>query len=206
MSSIPYFSPKIYKLWLKIVDRDMKKQYQVISELIGKNKRVFELGCGPAFLFSYLKKGCEYEGWDLNKRFVNDAKKRGINVKYKDIFRFEEYPKSDVIVICDLLHHVFPKDAVLIKESRKRTKELIVVEPYKISRFSGLPYPIFYFYDKIIGDNDGINHFSQRSKWNFEQAVSLEDYFKKLGARKVFKVRGIEKILAIFKGYEELQD
>ncbi len=198
MASIPYLSPRAYKLWTKVVDRDMRYQYKFIANLIGKNKSVFEPGCGPAMLYFYLKKGCAYEGWDLNRRFVDYARKRGINVREKDIFSFDEYPESDVIVICDLLHHIFPRDSQLIREARKKTKMLIVVEPYKISRFSFLPYPIFYFYDKIIGDDDGINPLSQRMKWDFKEEKYLRDYFNNMGATQVKKLEKIEKILAIF--------
>lgn len=198
MSSIPYLSPRIYKIWQRVVDREMDEQYKEIARVVGKNKRVFEPGCGPALLFSYLPDGCSYVGWDLNKKFVEYARRKGINVYQRDIFDFKKYPQSDVIVVCDLLHHIFPRDKLFIEEARKRTKKLIVVEPYKTSRFSFLPYPILYFYDRIIGDDDGINCFYHRKEWKFEKAGYLKEYFQKLGASKTYKIRGIEKVLVIF--------
>ncbi len=208
MSSIPYLSPRIYNLWQKIVEREREALYRKISKLIGKNKKVFELGSGPGFLYFYLQKGCTYIGWDLNKRFVSYAQKRGIKVERKDIFNFKEYPESDVIVICNLLHHIFPKDKILIKKALKKTKKLIVLEPYRISRVDFLPYFVFYLYDKIIGDNDGINNFSERREWKFTDLFSLKEYFKKMGARKIYVLRKSKKVLAIFenKNYERKQN
>lgn len=198
MSSIPYLSPRIYNFWQRIIERERKTIFQKISRLIGENKKVFELGCGPAILYFYLQKGCSYIGWDLNKRFVNYAKKRGIKVERKDIFDFKNYPESDVIVICNLLHHIFPRDEILIKNALKKTKKLIVLEPYRISKIDFFPFPIFYLYDKVIGDNDGINDFSKRKRWKFDNLFSLKEYFRKRGAQKIYILRKTKKVLAVF--------
>ena len=82
--SIPYQFPKIYNLFLRAVDKGLTEQkYQYLAKIIGKNKTVFELGCGTALLADYLHPTCNYSGWDLNENFVNYCRSKGLKVSKK---------------------------------------------------------------------------------------------------------------------------
>ena len=198
MRALPYIHPKLYQLFLLLLHRkNLAKRYTYLSREIRCNKVVFELGCGIGVLAKYLDKSCEYIGWDLNAAFIKYLRKIGLNAELKDIFNFKEYPKNDVTVIVDVLHHITPKEKILIKNALKSTKKLIVVEPsspYKVSIDATFFY-FYYFYDLFLGDNDGINPSHTRMSWNFSEK-DLENYFISLGAHKVIQIG--RDIVAIF--------
>jgi len=126
-TSLSYKFPKIYNISIVLADNaTAKKKYLYLAEIIGGNKKVFEIGCGTVLLAGYLKQSCSYIGWDLNKNFVDHCCKKGLEVFQKDIFDFDNYPDNDVIVISDVLHHIVPCDRMLIKEAKKEQKSLLL--------------------------------------------------------------------------------
>lgn len=199
--SISYKFPNAYNILISIVDRGVtEKKFLQISKFIGKNKRVFEIGCGTAFLADYLEQSCSYTGWDLNKNFVDDCRKRGLRVFRKNIFDFENYPESDVIVMSDVLHHIVPRDKELIREAKKRTKKLIITEPRTGLKFSHkrVPFYVYKLFDKILGDNDGINPLEQRIKWGFANEEELNEYFQEFSPKEIILLgKNKEKFIAI---------
>ncbi|MEA2054535.1 MAG: class I SAM-dependent methyltransferase [Candidatus Thermoplasmatota archaeon] len=195
MKSIPYMHPMIYNLYLLALHRrNLGERYKLISGEIGYNKIIFELGCGTGILTDYLDKSCNYIGWDLNRTFIQYLKRKGQTAELHDIFDFSNYPENDVCVIVDILHHVVPKEHILIKNALKLTKKLIVVEPHKAFCFP-LPDPLRKYYDSILGDNDGINPYRDRVNWNYSPE-ELKKYFLSSGARKVTEVG--KDIMAVF--------
>lgn len=197
MAALPYHIPKIYNFFLSFWEKENNKKYQIIAEIIGKNKKVFELGCGTAILADHLDKSCPYVGWDLNDKFVDYCCARGLNVSKKDIFDFGEYPQNDVIVISDVLHHIASRDKMLVREAKKRTKMLIITEPISGLSYKNTPSALYWFYDKILGDNDGINDLEDRKKWGFANREEVVKYFKSLGSQKII-FHNNEKFIAIF--------
>ena len=198
MKALPYIHPKLYQLFLLLLHRkNLVKRYTYLSREIGRNKVVFELGCGIGILAKYLDKSCEYMGWDLNATFIKYLRKMGLNAELKDIFNFKEYPENDITVIIDVLHHVAPKERILIQNALKTTKKLIVVEPsspYKFGRVQHISR-FYYFYDLFLGDNDGINPLHRRISWNFSEK-DLKNYFISLGASKINYIG--KDVVAIF--------
>jgi len=193
MGSFIYRHPNLYKIMLKLIHRrSLYERYKYISNVIGKNKDVFELGCGTAFLQPFLHRSCNYTGWDLNKRFVDHCQKRGINALKKDIFNFNEYPENDVTVVCDVLHHIFPKDRILIENAMKNTKKLIVIEPYH----NKPKIPNFILKKLIFLDDDGINNDKSRYMWDLSKCRELIDHFKQSVSIRTSKM-GLDMI-AIF--------
>lgn len=197
--ALTYQFPAIYNGFVSILDRNLKEKYRFIAEIIGKDKKVFELGCGTALLAEYLDKSCSYTGWDMNEKFVDYCRRKGLKVFKENIFDFEKYPESDVIVILDVLHHIVPQDKKLIQEAKKRTKKLIVSEPSSGLACGETPSRLYKFYDKFFGDNDGINDLENRKDWKFANQEELINYFKDLGAQKIiFLGKRKTKFVAIF--------
>lgn len=192
MKSLPYRFPHLYDIGIKILlGSILTLRYTKIAQEIGKNKEVLDLGCGTAQLCNYLD-SCEYTGWDLNDSFVKYCRKRGLNVYKRNIFEFSEYPESDYIVFCDILHHVTPKDELLVKEAAKRAK-VIAVEPCSQRK---LPRALVFLYDQLIGDADGINPFESRMQWDYD-CTTLQQKFLRLGAVRVESLDGY--VCAVFK-------
>lgn len=200
-TSISYKFAKAYNILTLIAEIGItENKFSQISKLIGKNKRVFELGCGTGALHDYLYTGCSYIGWDLNKNFVDDCCKRGLKTFQKNVFDFDDYPESDVIVISDVLHHIVPRDKELIRESKKRTKKLIITEPRTGLKFSHkrTPFCVYKLFDKIFGDSDGINPLEQRIKWGFANEEELNEYFQEFSPKEIiFLGNKKEKFIAI---------
>jgi SAM-dependent methyltransferase len=194
-----YKFPTAYNLFLKIIHgKKLSGRYNFISKIIGKNKRVLDLGCGTGLLYDYLDKSCTYEGWDLNNKFINENKKK-INVVLKNVFDYEDYPENDVIVISDLLHHVVPRHDELIIKAKKKTKKIVLIEPSVGINIIGTRNTFLKtlnkIIDKIFSDDDGINSFEDRCKW-FEKKEDVYKYFMKFNP-KLIKEFGLDYIVVL---------
>lgn len=200
------------------------KKFLTIAMLIGKGpKEVLDLPCGTGYLMRFLHPTIEYEGVDLNHRFLKrirkkELKKRNIKLKkivlhQKNIFDFQDYrgKKKDIIVICDILHHIYPKHVDLINIAKRISQKIIVCEPYvikpkeisardrlfKLVIFFGkyLPKPLLKIIDFLFLDNDGINTYQMRSQWNLDKKT-LKEFYKTMGFNSTYKI--LDEYIAIW--------
>lgn len=207
---------------------DQDKKFFTIATLIGKGpKKVLDLPCGTGYLMRFLHPTIEYEGVDLNHRFLKriarkELKKRNIKLKkitlqQKNIFEFRNYQgeKKDVIVLCDILHHIYPKHVELINIAKRISKKVILCEPFiinpkeiaardkllKIIIFFGkfLPKILFKIVDFIFLDNDGINSYQMRSKWNLNKK-KLKEFYTSMGFNKMHRI--FDEYIAIWESKE----
>ncbi len=60
----------------------MKKEFQIISELIENNTRVLDVGCGDGILMKYLKdqKKVDTRGLEISKKKVQICISKGLTV------------------------------------------------------------------------------------------------------------------------------
>lgn len=138
-----------------------KERFKLISRIIGKNKKVLDLGCGLCTLYYYLDSSNKYEGWELNEYFVKVCRKKGIDIKLKSCLDFKDFPAVDVIILSDILHHISPKQRLLMTNSLFYSKQLIVCEGFHDSNLK------FHYFirrltkklklEGVIGESDGIN-------------------------------------------------
>ena len=214
--SLPYRSGSLYN-WLTSCLYDQDKKFVTIAKLIGDgSKSVMDLPCGTGKLAKFLHPNTTYIGYDLNHRFlkkiVNDFQKGKINLrkvilKQYNIFDFDKYPKEeqDVIVFCDILHHVYNKSnnkhIELVENAKEHAKRIIICEPITINpedingnNFLGrwtlrvskhLPDKVIKYLDFFLADNDGINSYEHRSGWKHNEA-SLKNLYNKLGFQKMY--------------------
>ena len=226
---IPRFRSLLYRSgWLynaitrRLYNQDTK--FHTIALLVGKGpKRVLDLPCGTGYLMRFLHPAIEYEGVDLNHRFLKriktkELKKRNIRLKKiiihrKNIFDFQNYQgeKKDVIVICDILHHIYPRHVDLINIAKKISQKIILCEPYvirpeeicardklfKIVIFFGkfLPKSLFKIVDFLLLDNDGINTYQRRSQWNLDKKT-LKEFYRTMGFNNIQKI--LDEYIAIW--------
>jgi len=206
----------------RLYDQDTK--FYRIATIIGKGpQRILDLPCGTGYLMRFLHPAIEYEGVDLNNRFLKriktkELKKRNIKLKkiiihQKNIFDYQDYKgqKKDIVVICDILHHIYPKHIDLINMAKKISNKIIICEPYvikpreisardklfKIMIFFGkhLPLPLFKIIDFLFLDNDGINTYHRRSKWNLDKK-GLAKFYKSMGFKNIQKI--LDEYIAIW--------
>lgn len=183
MSSILYNNAKFYEVLLHLFHRgSWNKRYQLIAKLVGKNKKVLDVGSGTGILSKFLDPSCKYTGIEQNSKI---AKKRNLNIIYGNIFDIN-FPKSDVVVISDVLHHVIPNHEKLIEKSLKSAPVLVICEPTHDDGFFNFIGKSKLFF-KLFGDDDGINKFDDMQKWDYSKE-DLENLFDKYGDSKVYEV------------------
>jgi SAM-dependent methyltransferase len=214
--SLPYRSGIVYN-FVNDCLYDRKEKYSIIAKLVGKGpKTVLDLPCGTGYLMKFLHPLITYTGFDLNHRFLkkikNDWNKGKIRLnkivlKQYNIFDFEKYPKEkqDVIVFCDILHHVYDENSQkhleLVENAKKHAKKIIICEPVairpqdinahdilgksvmKITKF--FPERIIKILDFFLADNDGINSYSKRASWKHNENT-LRNLYHKMGFNKIY--------------------
>ncbi len=210
---------------------DQDKKFFTIATLIGEGpKKILDLPCGTGYLMRFLDPAIEYEGADLNRRFLKrirkkELKKRNIKLtkimlQYKNIFDFQDYQgeKKDVIVLCDILHHIYPKHVDLINIAKKISNKIIICEPYVIKPkeisahdkllktviFIGkyLPKSLFKIVDFLFLDNDGINSYQMRSQWNLNKK-SLKIFLKSMGFKKIYNIS--DEFIAVWESQDIME-
>ncbi len=198
---------------------DFKKKFKSIATIINRSgsKTVLDLPCGTGYLTRYLDPKIVqiYEGYDRNRKFIVKIRKdwnagriklNKVVLQQKDIFDFSNYPKEkkDVIVFCDILHHVYPRHIDLVENAKKHAKKIIICEPIAVrpqdvsetndwiaritvflTKF--LPEKLYKYVDYFLADNDGINSFKNRSSWNYDD-VGLKGLYTSMGIKKIYNL------------------
>ncbi len=188
MVSIWYSHPKLYDLGMKLIHgKNYGERYIILSRMIKPNSSVLDIGCGSCKLSEYLK-NCRYMGWDLNKYFIRYGKRRGLSIQKKD-FTKAVIPKTDYIVVSDVIHHVHPNDEAPLRRAFKAAnKGLIVVEPFNDPKAkSRKTYRLLRefrrktFLEKLFGEEDGTN---DPGGIYIRNRKELADFLNKIGKAK----------------------
>jgi len=192
MNSIMYQHPRIYEAFMRILHgRSLEERYRIIADEVGENKRVLDVGCGTGMPADYLKDGCRYTGIDLNKSFIDFARSRGRRIIQGDLFDERNYSDSDVILVCDVLHHVIPNHDRLIDICKRKAGKIIICEPY---RSRGVMQNLLQFfrsnrlYHYVFGDSDGINSFEDMVEWNAFEMEDVRSMMESYGAKRIMRL------------------
>ena len=165
-----YKVPFIYGMGIKLLHYD---GFRKVKDFVEDRKKVFDVACGYGRLRKYLPKNIQYAGIDLNEKWIKHGIKKGRDLRVGDILEEKNYEKSDIIILCDILHHMTQENMrKLVQIATKFAKEkVIIMEPSFVNWASG-KNPFSRFLAKIFSwvDNDGINKIT---KWH-----SKEDYIK----------------------------
>lgn len=127
-AGLAYWHPVTYRLLERILyGRSYRRHYEALSREIG-NLRVLELCCGDCQIVDYLK-GNVYRGIDINPRFVNYARRKGLSVSLQDVM-VSEIPFDECILIHNSLYQFYPHHKQLIRKALESAKKkLIISEP-----------------------------------------------------------------------------
>ncbi|TFF94909.1 MAG: class I SAM-dependent methyltransferase [Promethearchaeota archaeon] len=212
--SLTYRSGFVYN-WLTKRLYDQKKKFLTISKLIGSHKTVLDLPCGTGYLCRFLDPSTKYIGYDLNHRFLKKLRQdfrrgkiklKNLMIRLKNIFDFQDYPSNvDVIVFCDILHHIYPNHVDLVENAKKHAKKVIICEPVAVKpkdinakdKFFNLimkyakylPESMLKWIDFLFFDNDGINSYEEREQWQHD-ANSLKQMYNRFGIedKRIYKI------------------
>ena len=192
MGSIMYSHPRVYEFFMRTMHGSgLSERYRLIASEVGRSKNVFEVGCGTGLPAGFLHDSCVYQGIDLNDSFVDYAKAKGLDVRHGNMFDESNYNGSDVILVCDVLHHITPNHGKLIDLCKSKSGKVIICEPYKKKGF------VEDFMSKlrsnklvhsIFGDGDGINAFEDMVEWNSLEYEDVHSMMREFGAKKIVNV------------------
>ncbi len=110
----------------------MKKEFQIISELIESNKRVLDVGCGDGTLMKYLfeNKNIDTRGLEISKHNVQKCISKGLSViegnAEKDL---EQFPDSsfDYVILSQTLQAFYNPEKVIDNLLRVSSKAIVTI-------------------------------------------------------------------------------
>ena len=111
----------------------MKQEFKIISDLIEKNTRVLDVGCGDGILMEYLKynKKIDIRGIEISKDNVQKCLSKGLTViegdAEKDLLQFPD-GSFDFVILSQTLQ-AFLNPEIVIKELLRVGKKAIVTIP-----------------------------------------------------------------------------
>jgi len=110
----------------------MKKEFKVISELIGENSRVLDVGCGDGNLMKYLNenKTVDIRGLEISKKSVQNCLSKGLTViegnAENDLSQFPEN-SFDYVVLSQTLQAFLNTEKVINQLLRIGKKAIVTI-------------------------------------------------------------------------------
>lgn len=177
VKSMFYKFPLLYIWGIKTIHKsNYYKRYQYISNIVKGGDLVLEPGCGPAILADFLPSSARYIGFDANQDFINHACKRHSEVYLGDVLDFNDYQKANVVVVCDVLHHINPVNRRKFIQNCYWSAEdvLIVCDPGKQNQTRNFITPIWQRLTEWV-EKDGVNDFKYEYILNRNQLLNEID-------------------------------
>ena len=111
----------------------MKQEFKIITDLVEKNKRVLDVGCGDGTLMEYLKenKKIDIRGIEISKNNVQKCVGKGLIVIEGDAEKdLTQFPASsfDYVILSQTLQ-AFLNPEIVINELLRVGKKAIVTVP-----------------------------------------------------------------------------
>ncbi len=110
----------------------MKKEFKIISDLILKNSRVLDVGCGDGELMSFLYKNItkDVRGIEISKQNVQKCISKGLTAiegdAEKDLIQFPD-SSFDIVILSQTLQAFLNPDKVLNELLRVGKKAIVTI-------------------------------------------------------------------------------
>ena len=110
----------------------MKKEFQIISELIENNTRVLDVGCGDGTLMKFLKdkKNIDTRGMEISKNNVQSCISKGLSIiegnAEKDLGQFPNL-SFDYVVLSQTLQAFYNPEKVIDDLLRVANKAIVTI-------------------------------------------------------------------------------
>ena len=178
-SKSPFYRyPLLYINGLKLAHGEtFLRRYEYMASFVKKGDRVLEPGCGPAILADFLPKGSFYLGFDNNRTFIEYASKKGHDVHLGDVLDEKNYSSSEVVVVCDVIHHLKPSERKpFIRYCFRFAKNTLVIceEGKTTSQEKGHFKPLSRWWFEFI-EKDGTNKPKLEDVWSKKTLLAMID-------------------------------
>ena len=110
----------------------MKKEFEIISELIENNTRVLDVGCGDGILMKYLReeKNIDTRGLEISKKNVQDCTSKGLSViegnAEKDLHQFPNL-SFDYVILSQTLQAFYNPEKVIDDLLKVANKAIVTI-------------------------------------------------------------------------------
>jgi len=110
----------------------MKKEFEIISELIENNTRVLDVGCGDGTLMKYLKdeKNVDTRGLEISKNNIQNCTGKGLSViegnAEKDLHQFPNL-SFDYVILSQTLQAFYNPEKVIDDLLRLANKAIVTI-------------------------------------------------------------------------------
>ena len=115
--------------------RKFRRRYEVLNGLLERDHSLLELCSGDCYLYLnfLIQKGIRYTGVDINKSFVNYARRNNVNVEILNVL-YDEIPEADIILMHASLYQFIPDEKRIIDKIIEAAKEKVIIAEPVINR------------------------------------------------------------------------
>ena len=119
------------KYFFKKNSHTKRVEFSVIGKIVGKNKKIIDLGCGDGTLMKLLQKNSNLcKGMEISQSGVDVCKNHGLNVVKGRIDKNLPYDNKEFdIAICNVTLHMVMYPEILINEMMRISKKQIITFP-----------------------------------------------------------------------------
>lgn len=127
-TGLVYRNALVYRLAMTVLEgREGAERRRRIAESVPEGSSVVDLCCGDARIAAALvERGCTYVGLDINRRFVDSARRRGLDVRHWDAASLD-IPRGDVVCMLSSLYHFIPDEQRIFDRMLASANEMVIV-------------------------------------------------------------------------------
>jgi hypothetical protein len=190
-----YWHPFIYRTLIRgLYGRAFDERYEILASLIEPRSSVVEVCMGDAYLYlNHLRPlDVSYLGLDINRTFVDYARKRDVPAEVHDL-RLQPVPQADFVLMQGSLGQFMPRHAELLEKLQAGArKNLIVSEPVRNLLDSANPV--------IAGLARTFNDGGVDSKLRFTEQTFVSFCERISGFEGIRRAGGGRDMIAVFSG------
>jgi len=146
-TSLVYRSAAGYELLMRVLyGRHYAARMRAVAGEVPNGASVLELCCGPGTLYLRHLRGrtADYVGIDVNQRFVDRLRRRGVDARRLDLAapatERQPLPSADAVILQASLYHFLPDaEGILDRMLAAAREKVIVSEPVRNLASSHVP-------------------------------------------------------------------